>query len=240
MYTKISEWDTNHFGLNIAKLSYTENPPDIGKGIQEARLQGTKLLINRCPTDAFNWIHTLESNGFLLMDTIVYYSIDLASYQIPEPKYVARAAIDNDIPIVRRMARESFRGYISHYYADYNLNKAKCDEVYELWAVNSFCDKSLADYVQITEIDGKPAMFVTIRLKQYGKVGEIILGSADPNMRGKGVYSDSIIHGIKWIDKQGCEKMEISTQITTLNVQRSWARLGLGINRSYYTFHLWV
>ena len=240
MSIQISEWDTNHFGFKIAKLLYVKDQSHIQKGILESRLQGVKLLISRCPTNDFGWIHELERRGFQLMDTIIYYSIDLTDYQIPEPKYQARQATDNDIPAVRWIARESFKGYNSHFHADPELDKKKCDEVYELWAVNSFYDKNLADYVQITEIDGQAAMFNTIKLKDNDKIGEIALSAAHPGMRGKGVYRDSIIHGIRWIKQHGCQKLEISTQITTTNVQRSWARLGFGIDRSFYTFHHWI
>lgn len=238
--TQISEWDTNHFGFNISKLLYTKDPSNIQKGIQESKRIGTKLLICRCPTDAFEWIHDLERRGFQLMDTIVYYSIDLKNYQIPEPKYQARAATDNDISTVRWIARESFKGYISHFHADPEFDKKKCDEVYELWAVNSFHDKNLSDYIIVIEVERMIAGFLTIKLKDDGKIGETVLSAVHPLVRGKAVYTDIIIHGIKWIHSQGCTKYETSTQIINISVQKAWARLGSSMDRSYYTFHLWL
>jgi hypothetical protein len=64
MSIQISGWDTDHFGFTIARLPSTQEQSYIEKGIQEARLQGVKLLISRCPTDAFGWIHELELREF--------------------------------------------------------------------------------------------------------------------------------------------------------------------------------
>jgi hypothetical protein len=227
MRIQISEWDTNHFGFKIAKLLYTKAPSHIQKAIQESKRIGSKLLISRCPTDDFGWIHELERRGFQFMDTIIYYSIDLTDYQMPEPKYQAREATDNDIPAVRWIARESFKGYISHFHADPELDKKKCDE-------------NLSNHIIVIEIERMLAAFLTIKVKDHGKIGETVLSAVDPLVRGKAVYTDIIIHGLKWISSQGCTKFETSTQIINTSVQKAWARLGSSIDRSYYTFHLWL
>ena len=240
MSIQISEWDTNHFGFTIAKLLYTKDPSNIQKDMQASKRIGSKLLISRCPTDAFGWIHELGRRGFQFMDTIVYYSIDLNDYQIPEPKYQAREATDNDIPAVRWIARESFKGYISHFHADPKLDKNKCDEVYELWAVNSFHDRNLSNHIIVIEIERMIAAFLTIKVKDDGRIGETVVSAVHPLARGKAVYTDIIIHGLKWINSQGCTKYETSTQIINISVQKAWARLGSSMDRSYYTFHLWL
>jgi len=240
MVVQISEWDTNHFGFTIAKLPSTQEQSYIEKGIQEARLQGVKLLISRCPTDAFGWIHELELMGFKLMDTLVYYSIDLTKYKIPETKYEARAATDKDKEIVKQIAEASFTGYVSHYYSDTRLDKRKCGELYERWAINSFNDKNLADHILVTEINKTVVAFLVVKIKDNGNTGDVILSAVHPSARGKGAYRDTVVHASRWVKEQGCKKIETPTQITNIFVQKAWASVGGNIDRSYYTFHLWV
>lgn len=240
MPVQISEWDTNHFGFAIAKLPATQERSYVEKGIQEARLQGVKLLICRCPTDAFEWIHELELREFKLMDTLVYYAIDLTKYGVQETKFKVRAAIDKDREIVRQIAEASFTGYISHYYSDTRLDKRKCGELYESWAVNSFNDKSLADHILVTEIDKAVVGFLIIKMKDNGNTGVVNLTAVHPRVRRKGIYRDSIVQACRWVKGQGCKKIETPTQITNIVVQKVWASIGGSTDRSYYTFHLWV
>ena len=240
MNLQISEWDTNHFGFKIAKLPYLNNLSSIKKGIQESIHHNVRLLITRCPTSDFKWIHELELRGFQLMDTIVYYTLNLADFKIPDTKYYSRPATENDIPAIRSIARDSFKDYVSHFSANPKLDKKKCAEVYELWAVNSFHDRNLADYILIVEIEGMVAGFNTIKLKDNGKTGEGRLSAVHPLYRNMGVYTGVIIHGLKWMLSQGCIKSERSTQITNISSQKTYTKLGYNLDCSYYTFHLWI
>jgi GNAT superfamily N-acetyltransferase len=240
MSIQISEWDTNHFGFKIAQLPYFNDQSYVKQGVQESKFHNVKLLINRCPTDDFKWIHELERRGFQLMDTIVYYILDLVDFYIPETKYQARTAVEGDIPAIRSIARDSFKEYHSHFSADRKLDKNKCDEVYELWAVNSFHDKNLADHIVVIEMEGKIAGFNTIKLQDKGKTGEGRLSAIHPFARKKGLYTDLIIHGLKWMCSQGCIKSERSTQITNISSQKTYTKIGYNIERSFYTFHLWI
>jgi GNAT superfamily N-acetyltransferase len=237
---QISEWDTKHFGFTIAKLSPTLEKSNIEKGIRAARMRGVKLLISRCPTHAFGWIHELERRKFQLMDTLVYYSIDLTKYKIPETKYRARAATGKDKEIVRQIAEASFTGYISHYHSDDKLERRKCRELYERWAVNAFNDKKLANHILVSEIDKIVVAFLIIKIKDDGNTGDVILTAVNPTARGKGVYTDAVVHASRWVKEQGCSKIETPTQITNIFVQKAWASIGGNIDRSYYTFHLWI
>ena len=240
MNIQISEWDTNHFGFKIAKLPYLKYPSSIKKGMQEAIHYNVRLLIARCPTDDFKWIHELEQIGFRLMDTIVYYTLKLIDLKILDTKYLARIATEKDIPAIRSIARDSFKGYVSHFSADPKLDKKKCDEVYEFWAVNSFGDRSLADYIMVVEIEGVIAGFNTIKLKDEGRIGDARLSVIHPMYRKRGIYKDIIIHSLKWMYSQGCIKSERSTQITNISSQKTFTKFGYCLDRSYYTFHLWI
>lgn len=240
MNIQISEWDTKHFGTKIAKLPYLEDPSYIKKAIQESIDNDVKLLINRCPTGDFQWIHELERKGFLLMDTIVYYTLDLVNFQIPETKYEARTATKKDIPAIKSIAKDSFTGYISHFSADPKLDKSKCYEVYEQWAVNSLHDRHLADHVVLVEIEGVLAGFNTIKLKDNGRTGDGRLSAVNPAFRRQGVYTDVVVNSLKWMRSKGCTKSERSTQITNISSQNTFIKLGYYLDRSYYTFHLWI
>ena len=53
-----SEWDTNHFGFKVArmnKITFEELQP----ALKECVDSGVKLLIHRCSTEDFHYIHQL-------------------------------------------------------------------------------------------------------------------------------------------------------------------------------------
>jgi hypothetical protein len=141
---------------------------------------------------------------------------------------------------VQWIARESFKGYQSHFHADPKLDSKKCDEIYELWAVNSFHNNNLSDQIFIIEMDGVVAAFVTIKIESDGVAGRTSISAVHPRIREKDIYTDIIIHSLKWVYAQGCKQVEISTQITNTYPQKTWTRLGLRMDRSYHTFHLWI
>jgi len=236
----ISQWDTEHFGFKVANLVSIEEKSNLKRGIEKARLSGVKLLICRCPITEFEQVHELEQSGFLLMDTLVYYSLDLSKYAIPSTKFKSRAATDKDEEYVRQIAELSFEGYHSHYFADSQLDRQKCRELYERWAINVFHDRKLADQVLVTLIDKTVVAFAAIKINRSRNTGEIVLTSVHPEARRKGVYRDSIIHALRWVKRQGYNAMETPTQLINTPIQRAWTGIGGKLDRSYYTFHLWI
>jgi GNAT superfamily N-acetyltransferase len=182
----------------------------------------------------------MEREGFLLMDTLLYYARNLATAPVPEdtgsvPIRPVRPGEEDD---VMRVAAESFRGYYGHYHADPRLDCEACDAVYSSWAYRSCVSRDVADEVLVADVDGAVAGFATLRLNTPAE-GEGVLFGVAPAAQGRGIYRSFMVEAMRWCVEQGAEDMVVSTQVSNTAVQRVWARLGFTASRSYYTFHKW-
>jgi GNAT superfamily N-acetyltransferase len=182
----------------------------------------------------------MEREGFLLMDTLVYYRYDLTQSPLPgdNAKVPVRPMRPGEEERVRDVATESFRGYFGHYHADERLDRAKCDEVYVSWAYRSCVSREVADEVLVADLNGSIVGFATLRLNS-AEEGEGVLFGVAPSAQGQGVYRSFMIRGMQWCLSNRAKRMVVSTQITNIAVQKVWTRLGFGPSYSYYTFHKW-
>jgi len=109
----ISDIDEERFGIRIAKSDKVtvDNLPKI---VDFCRDNKVKMLIARCPANDFPAVHAIEREGFRLMDTLVYYSMDLTNTLIPSDtgRVTIRQVRSDEVDQVRAVAAKAFRGYI--------------------------------------------------------------------------------------------------------------------------------
>jgi GNAT superfamily N-acetyltransferase len=204
------------------------------------RTNDVLLLIARCLASELDAAQAMEQEGFSLMDTLIYYTFNLAKTTIPPdsgkvPVRPIRRGEEDEVKIV---AAESFRGYLGHYHADKRLDRAKCDEVYISWALRSCVSRDVADEVLVADLDGSVAGFATLRLNSPEEGEGVLFGVARSAQR-RGIYRSFMIGGMEWCRSMGATRMVVSTQITNIAVQKVWTRLGFEPSHAYYTFHKW-
>lgn len=235
----LSPLDEERFGMKSAKAMQM-HAGDIPGVMRFCEENGVEFLIARCRTDNLKAAQEMEKQGFLLMDTLLYFSRDLTKRTIPDedPEYIFRAVRPGEEQEVMAVAAEAFRGYLGHYHADPLLDKVKCDEVYTDWAYRSCVTSQVADYVVVAEGEGRIVGFGTMR-RNSPEEGEGLLFGVLPSFRGKGIYRSIITNCLKWSRESGFERMIISTQVTNLASRKVWVRHGFEPDRSYYTFHRW-
>ncbi len=234
----LSPLDTSRFGVRVARASQVKSE-DIPRILDFCVRQSVQLLIARCNTRDLTAAQHLEAQGCFLTDTLVYFRRDLRRTSLPELRpIVIRPAEAQDAPAVGEIARQAFRGYDSHYHADPRLDRAACDALYVDWAERSCREPEAADTVLLAEVAGQAAGFLTLKrissLEADGRLYAVL-----PSMQGQGIGQALLITGLHWCRQQGLEAMVISTQITNLPSQVSWARVGFVPHVSYYTFHKW-
>jgi len=235
----ISSLDEQRFGVRTAKALgvTTSNLPAV---LQFCAENDVALLIARCSVDDLPAAHAMERAGFLLMDTLVYWSRDLVDKSLPNDSGPAliRPIRPDEAGEVKRIAGEAFRGYFGHYHADERLDNAACDEVYSDWAYRSCISAEMADFVLIAELENNIVGFATGRLNNP-KEGEGVLSGVAPDYRGRGIHRSLMIGRLRWFHQHGAERMVISTQVTNVAAQNSWLRLGFEPSHALYTFHKW-
>ncbi len=234
----LSPLDSARFGVRVARAEQVQGE-DIPKILDFCARQGVQLLIARCETRDLPAAQALERQGFFLTDTLVYFRRSLAAPPLPDLHPLdIRPATAADAPAVGEIARQAFRGYDSHYHADPRLDRAACDALYVDWAERSCRERSVADAVLLAEISATPIGFLT--LKQISpSEADGRLYAVLPTFQGRGIGQALLIAALHWCKEQALQSMVISTQITNLPSQISWARVGFVPDRSYYTFHKW-
>lgn len=234
----ISDIDTERFGIITARVIglTSEELPSV---LDFCSKKKVKLLIARCDMANLEAAQSMEKNGFLLMDTLVYYSFDLTKQKVPLDKGLVivrpiRIGEEHEMLLV---ARESFRGYFGHYHADKRLNKSKCDEVYVDWARKSCAARDSGNFL-VAEVEGRIAAFGVLKMNN-SEEGEYFLGGIHPDFQGRRIYHSFLYKAVEWFLSRGAQKMLLSTQLQNISVQKGLIRFGLEITKGYYTYHKW-
>jgi ribosomal protein S18 acetylase RimI-like enzyme len=233
-----SEIDSDRFGIRVARAQV--DGKNLSQVIDFCATRQVKLLIARCSTNELHTAQEMEKRGFLLMDTLVYYSFDLTKRTIHDdaPRAHIRKFVRGDAAQVETVAAAAFEGYYGHYHADSELDRRKCNESYISWAVRSCTSKQVATNVLVAEIDKKIVGFLTLRRNSPKEVEGVLFGVA-PEVQGTGVGRSLMLNGLELCKKQRTKQMVISTQVTNVAVQKVWCRVGFEPARSYYTMHKW-
>jgi GNAT superfamily N-acetyltransferase len=235
----LSQLDEDRFGVRTARcMSITADL--LPQVMDFCHTRRVRFLIARCSTQDLPAAQSMENLGFSLMDTLVYFRRDLARPPMPQRRAVPiRSAGPEDVEAVGRIARQAFQGYDGHYHADARLDRLACDDLYVDWAMRSCSQKDLADEVLIAEPAGKRLGFLTLKRLETGDADGRLYAVA-PRAQGRGIGQALLVNGLYWCQEQGLQGMVISTQITNLASQVSWARIGFVPHRSFYTFHKWI
>ncbi len=238
-HIELSAIDEERFGIKTAKA--TGITADALPSVMDfCQANNVVFLIVRCPVSELKAAQAMERQGFLLMDTLLYYARDLEKAPLPsdKPDALVRLIRPGEQDAVKAAATEIFRDYLSHYHADERLDRAKCNEVYTSWAYRSCVSRDVADDVLVACLDDSIVGFVTLQLSSPQE-GEVVVGGISPSAQGHGIYRSFIISGMDWCLSKGATRMVVSTQITNIAVQKVWVRLGFEPSGGYYTFHKW-
>lgn len=233
-----SHLDSQRFGIRVARAQVVRET--LLRVLDFCAAERIDLLIARCGTSDLVTAQEMERNGFLLMDSLVYYGFDLSRKAIPlwPCDFLVRRLEADDHDQIRLVASQAFKGYSGHYHSDTRLDQRKCDEGYISWAERSLTSNGAADEVLVAEHNGSVIGFGTLRSNSAREVEGLLFGVA-PEYQRRGVCPALMVQSLRWCHSQGAQKMLISTQVTNVSMQKVWCRLGFEPSYSYYTFHKW-
>ena len=239
MNISLSELDETRFGVVTAKanLDGQDNLANVTRWCVE---KGVEFLIARIPVEDVYLVQDMESSGFFLTDTLIFYKnaqVNESPCNSPEG-YSWRLATERDAGEVGILSEKIFNNYHGHYHADRKLNKSDCDSVYSSWAVNSCLNKNFCDAMIIIEFRTAIVGFLTVKTVGH-EICEIVLNGVDPNFQNKGLYALLISLAKKWALERQLKAVIVSTQLNNLAVQKVWCRQGFEPYKSFYTFHKW-
>jgi ribosomal protein S18 acetylase RimI-like enzyme len=233
---QLSAIDEERFGIRSARVTGVKLD-ELASISEFCHVNAVRFLVVRCSAYDLSTVQAMEQQGFLLMDTLVYFSRSL-TVPIPSCETALRPVADDEAEIVSELAAEAFKDYGGHYYADHRLDRAKCDEVYSSWAYRSCVSRQVADEVLVAEWEGTIAGFITLKFNDPQE-GEVPLYGVSPRLQRHGIGQTLICGALEWFQAKGCERMVTSTQVTNLRSQKVWIRLGFEPSDIFYTFHKW-
>jgi len=127
-----SELDSSRFGIKIAKIKGIENCKI--EILEQLKSLGFQMIIARIPSKEVRTIGFLETQGFRIKDIQITYKFSIKSSSINHsfcnPGVLVRDARAEDLSYLLEMATECFQDY-GHYFADENLDPARCIEIYQ-------------------------------------------------------------------------------------------------------------
>ena len=230
------EWDSQFFGLNIARcLQTTLNPGQMPLVLEWCNEKQIDCLYFLGESDAPQTVRLVENHGFQLVD--IRLTLDKTFNTPPaNPQDMdIRLCETADIPILRNIASHSFTE--SRFYFDGHFPMERCDELYATWIEKS-CS-GYADCVWVIQHQGQPAGFISCHCYPDDGRGQIGLFGIDMAARGQGFGTRLIQHALFWFYEQSLQHVEVVTQVRSIAAQRAYQQAGFRTSAVQLWYHRW-
>jgi len=172
-------------------------------------------------------------------DTLVYYKCDLSRYEplpLRNSDLAFSVATEQDMPELRLLIADTFREYVSHYYANPLFSREHILAGYQQWAENHVAGDGRT--LWIARRGERIVAFAACQDHADSGDAEGILYGVAPEAAGGGLYGDLIRHTQAVAKARGAATMKVSTQVTNFAVQKVWAREGFHLFEAFDTFHI--
>ena len=230
---KSDAFDSKIFGFRVAKiLSINDSikPSSVDQSIKDLIRDLIKnkfvYATYRVAANKFPLIHSLEKNGFILVDGLISLEVnieDVVFEDVPE----VRIANKKDKKNLESIASSSF--YLNRVFNDSVIPKNKANDFYKTWVGNSLSGKA-ADLVLVWE-DNKIRGFTTLE-----KSGHIPLTAVSSEARGKGIAKKLTKATFPYFKKWKVKRILIETQMGNIPALRAYQASGFKIINSHLTF----
>lgn len=230
------DWDSNFFGKRIGRI--TTNI------LAEGQAQEIIEWAAREKMDCLYYLASgLEKQSTLAAEKMDFHFVDLRVTFIkdltkPEkpfiPEWHIRRAVDEDLAILRGMAKDAFQ--LSRFHVDGKFDQAKADEMYEVWIENDL--KTKGHDVWVIDVEGQLGAYSSVSAKGDVKA-QIGLVGTQPAWRGKGLSLELqrfISHELR---EEGIEEVEVVTQGRNIPAQNLYQKAGYYVRSIDLWYHKW-
>jgi ribosomal protein S18 acetylase RimI-like enzyme len=227
------EWDSNFFGLKIARLLGHNLTSETWPLVEDWCIQQrVSCLYFLAAADHAETVRTAESNSFRLVDIRV-------TLEQPIPEIISatpsvRPFEPSDIAGLREIARDSHRD--SRFFFDPNFDAARCSDLYETWIERS--TQGWANATLVTGSPGQPSGYLTCHLNPSG-TGSIGLVAVAQQHRGKGLGRQLADASLNYFRQSGMERASVVTQGRNIDSQRLYQKCGFRTQSQLLWFHRW-
>lgn len=249
-------WDSQQLGICAGRLDYLIASGDYKDQyiIKEALLravleacasQGIRHLTARVHASDLSSIHLLEQYGFITVDGILTFSLDLRGSRWPSlpGKWEVRLFRPEDIEQIKSIARSSYA--YDRFHSDPLIPRAVADELHATWLENSCLGKA-ADAVVVAAENGRILGFVTCKIDRQTTeylgltIATIVLVATAAEARGRGVAKSVTYGALDWFHEQGVDIVEVGTQLRNIPASRLYEACGFRLVSSSLSLRKWI
>lgn len=231
-------WDSEFFGLQIARVVVPQWSAEIANEIQQWQTdQKIKCLYILAKIDDYYASEFIPKIGGVCVDQRINFEKSLLDLLDEDPLPVLltiRPAILEDVSVLKEIASYSY--FDTRFYFDPHFPRVKCGELYQLWVERS-CQKIIADEVLVALEDGHPVGYITCVVKNG--IGTIGLVGVSKDGRGKGIGRQLVLHALKFFKQNGCVSAHVATQGRNILAQRVYQRAGFLTSNVSLWYHIW-
>jgi dTDP-4-amino-4,6-dideoxy-D-galactose acyltransferase len=235
-------WDSERIGLAAARLNHLVAAGACVRQRQVKRAlltfvlgyaadHGIQHLSVRLDASDLSGIHILEESGFVTVDGLLTFALELDGIQFAEPNEGFRVRLTS-MADSERVADLAHQAYVyDRFHADPAIPGQRADELHANWLRNS-CAGTAADAVLLAEDDQDLLGFVTCKLQPDTKLhlgetlGTIVLVATAEKARRRGVASATTLAALKWFYEQGVAIVEVGTQLRNIPASRLYESKG--------------
>lgn len=243
-------WDSEQIRMSAARIdyllaagSYNEQRSVKEMLLEELLLEAQNLgvwhMSARVDASDLSSLHVLEEAGFLTVDGLLTFAIDLKAPSAVEPvnDIKIRLATADDAAAAAALARTAY--VYDRFHADPFIDGELADELHAAWVRNS-CDGTAADAVLIAEDESGLLGFVTCKIPgdaghNSSRRGTLVLVATDPEARGRRVGCSLTMAALEWFRQNGCETVEVGTQLSNIPASRLYQTCGFQLRATSVT-----
>lgn len=246
-----SMWAIKHIGVASGRGDASSVASSlVAEMVRRVADRDTDFLLCRALPSDTAVIHALESNGFLLMDTLLNFLFDCRAHgsncrprQEVAEGFELRLATASDIEPLAEVAYSSFAGHFGRFHADPRIGQAAAAKIYQEWIRS--CANGWADWIVVAmhgdRIAGYSAWKKPSALdERHGiRLGHYSIGAVHPDFFGRGLFTALTHAGMEQLCSSA-DWIEAPTHIDNYAVQRGFLRLGWRIAGAQHSFHKWL
>jgi len=249
-------WDSQQLGVGAGRLEYLIASGDYKNqyATKEVLLravlktcadQGIQHFTARVHASDLSTVHLLEQYGFITVDGILTFSLDIMDVHWPSPPagLEIRLSRPEDIEPIKAIARSSY--VCGRFHSDPCIPKTVADELHAAWLENS-CLGKVADAVVVAAENSRILGYVTCKIDRqtaeyFGlTIGTIVLVATAADARGRGVARAITYGALNWFRDQGVQIVEVGTQLRNIPASRLYESCGFRLVASHLSLRKWI
>lgn len=224
------EWDSEHFGFPVARVSRPESPERLRRAAERADRMGVRCLMALIAADRVAAVEAAEAVGFRCYDIRIELDRVVSAGSTDAPR--VRLASEGDLPGLESLARTRFTA--SRFYADPGFPDERAGELYVAWLRRGL---ETEDRLVLTNADRDG--FVVCQLDREAKVGTVELIAVAREAERSGSGANLVAGAEATFGGAGLERARVVTQGRNLPAQRLYQAHGYRSRGVALWLHRW-